>query len=94
MSSYKAKSAGYESVLLNEADLSQVIARRAGIFYCIKKAGDTVEEGEELAQILDPYDSSVLEAVKAPVSGTIFFSHNKPLALEHAILYRIIKEEE
>ena len=94
IASYKAKSAGYESVLLNEADLSQVIARRAGIFYCIKKAGDTVEEGEELAQILDPYDSSVLEAVKAPVSGTIFFSHNKPLALEHAILYRIIKEEE
>ncbi len=91
---YKAKSAGYESVLLNEADLSQVIARRAGIFYCIKKAGDTVEEGEELAQILDPYDSSLLEAVKAPVSGTVFFSHNKPLALEHAILYRIIREEE
>lgn len=94
IASYKAKSAGYESVLLNEGDLSQVIARRAGIFYRIKKAGDTVEEGEDLAQILDPYDSSVLEAVKAPVSGTVFFSHNKPLALEHAILYRIIKEEE
>ena len=47
-----------------------------------------------LAQILDPYDSSVLEEVKAPVDGVVFFAHNKPLALEHAILYRIIREEE
>ncbi len=90
----KAKSAGYESVVIDEGSLSQVIARRAGIFYRIKEAGETVSEGEVLAQILDPYDSSVLEEVKSPVRGTIFFSHNRPLALEHAILYRIISEEE
>ncbi len=91
---YKAKSAGFESVVLDEGEMCNVIARRAGIFYRVKNAGDTVEEGELLAQILDPYDSSVLEEVKAPVGGTIFFAHNKPLALEHSILYRIIREEE
>lgn len=90
----KAKSAGYESVVLDESGLHHVIARRAGIFYRLKGAGDTVEEGEVLARILDPYDCSVLEEVKSPVKGTVFFSHNKPLALEHAILYRIISEEE
>ena len=92
--SYKNKSAGYESVVLDEKDLCNVIARRAGIFYRLKNTGMAVKEGDVLAQILDPYDSSVLEEVKAPVDGVIFFAHNKPLALEHAILYRIIKEEE
>ena len=91
---HKSKSGGYESVVLDEGDLSNVIARRAGIFYCLKKAGDVVADGDILAYILDPYDSSLLEAVKTPVSGTVFFAHNKPLALEHSILYRIIKDEE
>ena len=91
---YRNKNAGYESVVLYEKDLCNVIARRAGIFYRLKNTGMAVKEGDVLAQILDPYDSCVLEEVKAPVDGVVFFAHNKPLALEHAILYRIIKEEE
>lgn len=91
---YRNKNAGYESVVLDEKDLCNVIARRAGIFYRLKNTGMAVKEGDMLAQILDPYDSCVLEEVKAPVDGVVFFAHNKPLALEHAILYRIIKEEE
>ena len=90
---YKARNAGYESVVLDEGELSQVIARRAGIFYRLKSTGAVVAEGEVLAHILDPYDCSILETVKSPVAGTVFFAHNKPLALEHGILYRIIKEE-
>ena len=91
---YRNKNAGYESVVLDEKDLCNVIARRAGIFYRLKNTGMAVKEGDVLAQILDPYDSCVLEEVKAPMDGVVFFAHNKPLALEHAILYRIIKEEE
>ena len=91
---YRNKNAGYESVVLDEKDLCNVIARRAGVFYRLKNTGMAVKEGDVLAQILDPYDSCVLEEVKAPVDGVVFFAHNKPLALEHAILYRIIKEEE
>ena len=91
---YRNKNAGYESVVLDEKDLCNVIARRAGIFYRLKNTGMAVKEGDVLAQILDPYDCGVLEEVKAPVDGVVFFAHNKPLALEHAILYRIIKEEE
>jgi len=92
--SYKVKSAGFESMVLDEGELVNVIARRAGIFYRLKTTGDSVAEGDVLAHILDPYDGSVLEAVKSPVGGTVFFAHNRPLALEHAILYRIIQEEE
>ena len=88
--SYATKQAGYESVTLDEGHLLNVTAHRAGIFYRVKKAGEHVAAGETIARILDPYDSSVLEDVLSPTDGTIFFAHNKPLALEHSIIYRLI----
>ena len=87
----RAQNAGYESIVLDEDELVNVIARRAGIFYRMIGAGPHVKEGQVLARILDPYDCSVLDEVKAPVCGTVFFAHNKPLTLEHAIIYRIQK---
>ena len=89
VSSFKFRYAGYESIILDEGDLINVTARRAGIFYRLVGASATVEEGQALAKILDPYDASILDTVKAPVSGTVFFAHNKPLVLEHAMIYRI-----
>ena len=87
----RVQNAGYESIVLDEEELVNVIARRAGIFYRMTGAGPHVKEGQVLARILDPYDCSVLDEVKAPVCGTVFFAHNKPLTLEHAIIYRIQK---
>ena len=87
----RVQNAGYESIVLDEEELVNVIAGRAGVFYRMIGAGPHVKEGQVLARILDPYDCSVLEEVKAPVSGTVFFAHNKPLTLEHAIIYRIQK---
>lgn len=81
--------AGYESIVLKEGNLVNIAAQRAGIFYRIVGAGPHVEEGQVLARILDPYDGAVREVVKSPVEGTVFFAHNRPLALEHAIIYRI-----
>ena len=87
----REQNAGYESIVLDEEELVNVIARRACIFYRMIGAGPHVKEGQVLARILDPYDCSVLDEVKAPVCGTVFFAHNKPLTLEHAIIYRIQK---
>src|SRR5574344_176751 len=87
----RVQNAGYESIVLDEEELVNVIAGRAGVFYRMIGAGPHVKEGQVLARILDPYDCRVLAEVKAPVSGTVFFAHNKPLTLEHAIIYRIQK---
>ena len=91
---YKENTAGYESIVLDEAQLHNVRAHKAGIVFRLAEAGGHVETGQTVARILDPYDSSVLEDVKSPVSGTVFFAHCKPLTLQHAILYRIIEEED
>ena len=90
---YRIPNAGYESVVFDAAPLVNVKARRAGIFYRVADAGQQVNEGDVLARVLDPYDSSVLDEVRSPTHGTIFFAHNRPLTLEHAILFRIQKLE-
>ena len=90
---YRIQNAGYESVVFDEAELVNVKARRAGIFYRVADAGQQVNEGDVLARVLDPYDSSVLDEVRSPTHGTIFFAHNRPLTLEHAILFRTQKLE-
>ena len=61
---YKEKTAGYESIVLDEALLQNVRAHKAGIVFRLTEAGRHVEAGETMARILDPYDSSVLEEVK------------------------------
>lgn len=89
VTSSRVRSAGFESQFLDEGELINVTARRAGIFYRRVEAGRHVEEGQVLARIIDPYEGNILEEVKSPVNGIVFFAHNRPLALQHALIYRI-----
>lgn len=91
VTNHRVRSAGYESIFMEEEDLINMRAHRAGIFYRIAGAGQNVQKGDTLARILDPYDCSVREEIKAPDSGIVFFAHNKPLVLEHNVIYRIEK---
>lgn len=86
----RIRQAGYESVLLDEDDLINVKAQRAGILRRLKYPGEKVEKQETIAEVLDPYDGSVKEKVTAPKSGVVFFAHNKPLCLQNSILFRIL----
>ena len=81
---------GYASEVIDEERLLNVAAGRAGIFVKMKQAGDEVKEGEVMARILHANDCTVLEEIKAPVTGTVFFSTNRPLTLEHGLVYRIL----
>ena len=80
---------GYESEFIDEDKLVNITAHSAGIFFRHRQAGDIVAQGDKLAEILDPYDCSVHEKVLAPADGIVFFAHNKPLALEHGLIFRI-----
>ena len=84
---------GVEPMVMDEAELVNVTADRAGIFYRLLGARSEVRRGDVLARILDPYCCEVLAEVKSPVDGTVFFAHNQPLALQHAIIYRILPKD-
>jgi len=82
---------GYDSEVIAERNLLSIKSDRGGILYMKHVANDEVRQGDVLAEILDPYDGSVLSTVTAPASGVIFFSLRSPLASQNTVIYRLIR---
>ena len=53
-------------------------------------AGQDVRYGNPIAQIIDPFDGSVKETIKAPTDGIVFFAHTDSLIGENDVAYRLI----
>jgi predicted deacylase len=82
---------GYASRSISETDLQTVKSDQAGILYSLKSAWQDVKKGDLLAKILDPFTGAVLSEINSPLSGTIFFAHQKPLIHQHTVLYKIVR---
>ena len=82
---------GYMSTVFKEDGLMPVKSGAGGFLRRIKKPGDETEQGELMAVILHPCENTVLEEIKAPCSGVVFFAHNSPLVSENQVLYKLIK---
>lgn len=80
----------YQSVVLDEENLITLRSHHAGILQRLHPVGTKVEAGQPLARIIDPLNGSILEEVKSPVAGIIFFSHHRPMIYQNALLYRIV----
>ncbi|MCD8152397.1 MAG: M14 family metallopeptidase [Clostridiales bacterium] len=85
---------GYISEVVSDRAMASVRAEASGIFDGRVKAGETVSQGEVLAEILDPYEGEVLEQIFSPVDGTVFFAHNDPMTYSHTSMYKIVRNAE
>ena len=63
---------------------------KGGIFHPLVRAGEIVSGGTLLAEIVSPMTGEVMEEISAPVGGVVFFTCNKPMVTEHALLFRIV----
>lgn len=90
----KVKDVGYDSVVIDEANLLRISAKRAGLFCPLKKAGEFVEKGDVIATITDPNEGLLLEQVISPEAGYIFFSYNKPLVFQNSLIFQLISMED
>lgn len=81
---------GSNSHIFRESSLRTICSKRAGLLYSQCNVSQTVKKGDLLAKILDPYTGETLEVVEAPVSGTVFFAHTKPLIHQHSRLFQIL----
>jgi len=81
---------GFNSSMITESDLLPIMSDASGILYSLKNAWDEVKKGDLLAKVLDPFTGKVLSEVSSPVSGTLFFAHQKPLIQEHTVLFKIV----
>ena len=79
------------ATILEEDSLMPVKSSFGGIYRRVKHPGDEVTQGEVMAEILDPYENTVKERVKAPCNGVVFFAHKSPIVCESTVVYRIIK---
>ena len=83
----------YKSQVVCESSFVKVTSPVAGILIRYKGARQAVAQGEVMARIIHPYEGHVMAEITAPVSGIVFFAHNKPLALQDQLLYHIIPAE-
>ena len=84
--------AGYITTIVKEEHLVSVRAGRGGLVTGQLPVGRHVFEGAEIATVTDPISGRVLDRIKSPVSGMLFFSGDSPLVGEDSILYKIIDD--
>ncbi|MBQ4220793.1 MAG: succinylglutamate desuccinylase/aspartoacylase family protein, partial [Butyrivibrio sp.] len=59
----------HPSIVISDKELISVRTAKSGIFEPLVKVGDSVDEGTPLAEIINPYDGSVMETLYAPRRG-------------------------
>ncbi len=73
-----------------DTELVPVKTSESGIFEALVKAGDRVDTGQPLANILHPYESELIETLYAPADGKIFFIHNEPLTYADTAVIKMV----
>ncbi|MCQ2227483.1 MAG: M14 family metallopeptidase [Bacteroidales bacterium] len=81
---------GSKSYVFGSKALHTVASKQAGLFYPLCDVGSNVKKGDLLGKIIDPYTGETRSAIEAPVNGTIFFAHLRPLVHQHSRLFQIL----
>ncbi len=81
---------GFISHIIMEDDLTDVYVGKGGIFRGLVKPGEYVRYGYPIAEIRDPYEGFIKEAIIAPTSGIVFFAHTEALITQGEMAYRLI----
>ncbi len=80
------------SKIVRDADLVLIKTAKSGIFESLVKAGEEVQTGQPLANILDPYEGDILETLYAPLNRAAFFVHNEPLTYANTAVIKLIEK--
>lgn len=64
-------------------------SRSAGYLIATVRVGDHVRKGQKLAQVLDAFDTHVLETLQSPVDGRVFFMRTDSLVQQRMVVLRI-----
>jgi predicted deacylase len=81
---------GSRTRILNESTIQHVNTSCGGILKKYVAIGDDISEGDLLCEIIHPLEGNKIDRIESPVDGTIFFSHNKQLVMEHTDIFMII----
>ncbi len=80
------------STVLYDTDMISVRTAKSGIFEPLVRAGEKVEAGQPVADIIQPYEGEIMETLYAPVDSKIFFIHDEPLTYANSAVIKVVKE--
>ncbi|MCR5773551.1 MAG: succinylglutamate desuccinylase/aspartoacylase family protein [Lachnospiraceae bacterium] len=81
---------GADTAFIPENEMSNIQTSTSGLFRPRAKAGDMINENDEIAEIICPYTAEVKEVIKAQCSGRVFFVRHAEAIMEHDLVYRIV----
>ena len=79
-----------KSRVIDDSELISVRTAKSGFFEALVNAGEKVEAGKPLANIINSYEGNIVETLYAPIRGTIFFIHNAPLTYANTAVIKIL----
>lgn len=79
-----------ESRVFMDRELLSVRPKCSGIYKSIVNVQDKVVKGQILAYVIDSCEGGILEELKAPTGGTIFFAHSKPLVYANTAVMKLL----
>lgn len=85
---------GYISRVVESKDFVNIRSEVSGFFETFVHAGDSVERGQLLAKITDPYTAALKEEIRAGENGIIAFAHSEILMYQNTAAFKLIREEE
>ncbi len=71
-------------------DLLDVRTSQSGLYRCLAPQNTRVTAGETLAEIIDPCTGDILETMRSPADGVIFFRYDDPLIYAYTSAFKIL----
>lgn len=79
--------------VFRESSLKNILNSCGGLMLKRRKLGEHVCAGDVLAEIMDPMEGSLLEALTAPCDGVVFYYHGANLIAGHEVACRILRDD-
>lgn len=76
--------------IIEDVELLTARAKDAGLLETFVQPGQSVQKGQLLANILNPYDGELKDRILAPENGVVFFLYNEPLIYANTAAFKLI----
>ena len=75
-------------------ELLNVRTTQSGLYHNLPQQNARVSAGQALAEIIDPLSGEIMETLRSPADGVIFFRYNDPLIYAFTSAFKILRDIE
>ena len=81
-----------KSKVISDTELVIIRCSNAGLYEYTAQPGDLVKKGDVCGRIYNTINGEILEELKAPVAGLVFFQQDEPVIYDHTAAVKILPE--